>query len=64
MKPELGFGFFGLGLGFFGLGFRVSGILPSHSKSSAAADKMDLNFYAQLPPATDADGNENERWSW
>ncbi|RCV36870.1 hypothetical protein SEVIR_8G014900v4 [Setaria viridis] len=29
-----------------------------------AADKLDLDFYSQLPPATDADGNENERWSW
>ncbi|RCV36563.1 hypothetical protein SEVIR_7G337700v4 [Setaria viridis] len=28
------------------------------------ADKLDLDFYSQLPPATDADGNENERWSW
>jgi len=34
------------------------------TKSSANADKMDLDFYAHLPPATDADGNENERWSW
>ncbi|KAF8671336.1 hypothetical protein HU200_050049 [Digitaria exilis] len=27
-------------------------------------EQMDLDFYSQLPPATDADGNENERWSW
>jgi hypothetical protein len=36
-----------------------------HYRSSKnAADRMDLDFYSQLPPATDADGNENERWSW
>jgi len=28
------------------------------------ADDIDLDFYSQLPPATDADGNENQRWSW
>jgi hypothetical protein len=36
-----------------------------HYRSSKnAADRTDLDFYSQLPPATDADGNENERWSW
>jgi hypothetical protein len=34
------------------------------SSKADAADRMDLDFYSQLPPATDADGNENERWSW
>ncbi|XP_006664867.1 uncharacterized protein LOC102702156 [Oryza brachyantha] len=24
----------------------------------------DYDFYSQLPPATNADGQENERWSW
>ncbi|WVZ87978.1 hypothetical protein U9M48_034547 [Paspalum notatum var. saurae] len=28
------------------------------------ADELDYDFYSQLPPATDADGNENQRWSW
>ncbi|OEL15572.1 hypothetical protein BAE44_0023411 [Dichanthelium oligosanthes] len=34
------------------------------SSRAAAADKLDLDFYSQLPAANDADGNENERWSW
>ncbi|CAM0152202.1 unnamed protein product [Urochloa decumbens] len=34
------------------------------SKRSSAAEQLDLDFYSQLPAATDADGNENERWSW
>ncbi|GJN28484.1 hypothetical protein PR202_gb16613 [Eleusine coracana subsp. coracana] len=25
---------------------------------------LDYDFYSQLPSATDADGKENERWSW
>ncbi|KAL6905756.1 hypothetical protein ACP4OV_003357 [Aristida adscensionis] len=28
------------------------------------SDDLDYDFYSQLPAATDADGNENERWSW
>ncbi|CAN6335361.1 unnamed protein product [Urochloa humidicola] len=32
--------------------------------TAAAAEQLDLDFYSQLPAATDADGNENERWSW
>ena len=27
-------------------------------------EDLDYGFYSQLPPATDAEGNENERWSW
>lgn len=27
-------------------------------------EDLDYDFYSQLPPATDADGNETERWSW
>jgi hypothetical protein len=33
-----------------------------NSKNSEA--DLDYGFYSQLPSATDADGNENERWSW
>ncbi|CAN6380342.1 unnamed protein product [Urochloa humidicola] len=36
----------------------------SNKRSTAAAEQLDLDFYSQLPAATDADGNENERWSW
>jgi len=32
--------------------------------SSERQEDLDYGFYSQLPPATDADGNENERWSW
>ncbi|PAN40973.1 hypothetical protein PAHAL_8G006400 [Panicum hallii] len=39
-------------------------VMHYYSKSKSSADKMDLDFYSHLPPATDADGNENERWSW
>ncbi|KAF8706967.1 hypothetical protein HU200_030492 [Digitaria exilis] len=37
-----------------------------HRKSTRRREReqMDLDFYSQLPPATDADGNENERWTW
>ncbi|XP_066334818.1 uncharacterized protein [Miscanthus floridulus] len=38
-----------------------------YGKSSSARKRqedLDYGFYSQLPPATDADGNENERWSW
>lgn len=37
-----------------------------YGKSNAGKRQEDLDygFYSQLPPATDADGNENERWSW
>jgi len=40
-----------------------------HGKSTNAGKRqqqedLDYGFYSQLPPATDADGNENERWSW
>ncbi|KAF8648802.1 hypothetical protein HU200_064501 [Digitaria exilis] len=34
------------------------------SSNTSRREQMDLDFYSQLPPATDADGNENERWSW
>jgi hypothetical protein len=33
-----------------------------NSKNNEA--DLDHDFYSQLPSATDADGNENERWSW
>ncbi|XP_062203465.1 uncharacterized protein LOC133905720 [Phragmites australis] len=32
--------------------------------SSERRDDLDYDFYSQLPAATDADGKENERWSW
>ncbi|CAL4989975.1 unnamed protein product [Urochloa decumbens] len=35
-----------------------------NKSKSSAAEQLDLDFYSQLPAATDADGNENERWSW
>lgn len=35
-----------------------------YTKTSKTSADADLDFYAHLPPATDADGNENERWSW
>ncbi|XP_062180602.1 uncharacterized protein LOC133884999 [Phragmites australis] len=38
-----------------------------YSKSSSSKKEMsrlDYEFYSQLPSATDADGQENERWSW
>ncbi|KAL5204988.1 hypothetical protein ABZP36_009859 [Zizania latifolia] len=34
------------------------------SKKQGAAGSLDYEFYSQLPPATSADGQENERWSW
>ncbi|CAN6330175.1 unnamed protein product [Urochloa humidicola] len=36
----------------------------SNKSRKSAAEQLDLDFYSQLPAATDADGNENERWSW
>jgi hypothetical protein len=33
-----------------------------NSKNTEA--DLDYDFYSQLPSATDADGNENERWGW
>uniref|UniRef100_A0A0D9XW63 HIG1 domain-containing protein n=1 Tax=Leersia perrieri TaxID=77586 RepID=A0A0D9XW63_9ORYZ len=36
---------------------------PSTNKSSSSSC-LDYEFYSQLPPATTADGEENERWSW
>ncbi|KAK3135969.1 hypothetical protein QOZ80_5BG0426060 [Eleusine coracana subsp. coracana] len=33
------------------------------SSKNREAD-LDYDFYSQLPSATDADGNENDRWSW
>jgi len=32
--------------------------------SNKRKEDLDYDFYSQLPAATDADGNENERWSW
>jgi alkylation response protein AidB-like acyl-CoA dehydrogenase len=46
------------------LGGAAAAFVHYRSSSKNAADRMDLDFYSQLPPATDADGNENERWSW
>ena len=34
------------------------------SSNKQRQEDLDYGFYSQLPPATDADGNENERWSW
>ncbi|KAK3119568.1 hypothetical protein QOZ80_9AG0672330 [Eleusine coracana subsp. coracana] len=34
------------------------------NKNNREAKDLDYDFYSQLPAATDADGNENERWSW
>ena len=34
------------------------------SSGKQRQEELDYGFYSQLPPATDADGNENERWSW
>ncbi|KAF0916592.1 hypothetical protein E2562_007666 [Oryza meyeriana var. granulata] len=33
-------------------------------KKQDAPANLDYGFYSQLPPATSADGQENERWSW
>ncbi|CAN6344187.1 unnamed protein product, partial [Urochloa humidicola] len=35
-----------------------------YRSNNKSAEQLDLDFYSQLPAATDADGNENERWSW
>ena len=44
----------------------LGGVAAMHyyTKTSKTSADADLDFYAHLPPATDADGNENERWSW
>ncbi|EES09115.1 uncharacterized protein LOC8079994 [Sorghum bicolor] len=47
----------------------LGGAALAHHYSGSSAGKqrqeeLDYGFYSQLPPATDADGNENERWSW
>jgi len=36
----------------------------NRSNSNKRKEDLDYDFYSQLPAATDADGNENERWSW
>ncbi|XP_066334739.1 uncharacterized protein [Miscanthus floridulus] len=36
----------------------------SRSSKKRQQEDLDYGLYSQLPPATDADGNENERWSW
>ena len=36
----------------------------SRSSKKRQQEDLDYGFYSQLPPSTDADGNENERWSW
>ncbi|TVU27364.1 hypothetical protein EJB05_29969 [Eragrostis curvula] len=35
-----------------------------NGKNKKSKEDLDYDFYSQLPSATDADGNENERWSW
>uniref|UniRef100_A0A0A9ENB0 HIG1 domain-containing protein n=1 Tax=Arundo donax TaxID=35708 RepID=A0A0A9ENB0_ARUDO len=35
-----------------------------NKSSSMRRDDLDYDFYSQLPSATSADGQENERWSW
>ncbi|KAL6640570.1 hypothetical protein ACP70R_021693 [Stipagrostis hirtigluma subsp. patula] len=35
-----------------------------NSSGKKRGDDLDYDFYSQLPAATDADGKENERWSW
>ena len=36
----------------------------NRSNRNKRKEDLDYDFYSQLPAATDADGNENERWSW
>ena len=46
----------------------LGGAALMHYRSKSNGNKrqqdLDFDFYSQLPAATDADGNENERWSW
>ncbi|KAF8706347.1 hypothetical protein HU200_030609 [Digitaria exilis] len=46
------------------LGGAAAAWMHYRNSTRREREQMDLDFYSQLPPATDAGGNENERWSW